>query len=261
MESTSRTPFPYSKTVLNMPKGPERNSARARERARAYHLRTRKANNKPINNLTRRNSITPVAATPVAATPVAATPVAATPIVATPVAATPVAALMPTNVSFSEPIPLAPFIEKVRHNYPRSSARNQMVYGEACEVFAEKYLPCKQCNNKSWIKAKRGTPAYDLTCNICGTKYQIKGSKNHFIIEKRGKCEVKCARFNGVFECHKNYNLDYYLIEYPNKTHIEHIYYINHKNICADTNLYKTPVSKAIFCNLKLDKTHCEKIM
>ena len=136
-----------------------------------------------------------------------------------------------------------------------------MVYGEACEVFAEKYLPCKQCNNKSWIKAKRGTPAYDLTCNICGTKYQIKGSKNHFIIEKRGKCEVKCARFNGVFECHKTYNLDYYLIEYPNKTHIEHIYYINHKNICADTNLYKTPVSKAIFCNLKLDKTHCEKIM
>ena len=39
-----------------MPNGPERKAARARERATAFHARTRKANNKPINNLTRRIS-------------------------------------------------------------------------------------------------------------------------------------------------------------------------------------------------------------
>ena len=75
MSSTSRTPFPYSKTVLNMPKGPERNSARA------HRLRTRKANNKSINNLTRRisNVVVPNAVVPNAIVPNAVVPNAVVP--------------------------------------------------------------------------------------------------------------------------------------------------------------------------------------
>jgi hypothetical protein len=76
MSSTSRTPFPYSKTVLNMPVGPERNAARARERATAFYARTRKANNKPVNNLTRRisNIILPNAVVPNTVVPNAVVP-------------------------------------------------------------------------------------------------------------------------------------------------------------------------------------------
>ena len=59
-----------------MPNGPERNSARARERAKASRLRTRKANNKPINNLTRRisNVVVPNAVVPNAVVPNAIVP-------------------------------------------------------------------------------------------------------------------------------------------------------------------------------------------
>ena len=81
MESTSRTPFPYSKTVLNMPNGPERKAARARERATAFHARTRKANNKPINNLTRRisNVVVPNTVVPNTVVPNAVVPNAVVP--------------------------------------------------------------------------------------------------------------------------------------------------------------------------------------
>jgi hypothetical protein len=246
MEPTSRISFPYSKNVLNMPKGPERKAAQARERARAYHLRTRKVNTKPKIKLTRKSPNKPIVVENASDLEVESH-------------------IIPNSISFSEPIPLAPFLEKARRDMPTVTKRT--IYGEACEIFSEKYLPCKQCNNKSWTKAKKNQKAYDLTCNICGTRYQIKGSKTSHIKPKTMKCEIMCGRFPGVFECHKNTRgLDYYLFTYS-ETHIKNIFYVNHKGICADTNLFKNPVKAKIwttaknYCTIKLDKDKCEQIM
>jgi hypothetical protein len=89
-----------------MPVGPERNAARARERATAFYARTRKANSKPINNLTRRisNIILPNAVVPNAVVPNAVVPNAVVPNAVVPNAVVP-NNVVPNNVVPNNVVP------------------------------------------------------------------------------------------------------------------------------------------------------------
>ena len=186
----TKKPFPYSKETLSMPKGAERTAAQARERSKAYSLRKKGT---AIKNTTIKNDkhnlkdyINDKTLS------------------------------IPDNITFKDPINLIPFINKVKIMYP--TITNRTIYGEACELVAEKYLPCKQCNNRSWIKAKKNQAAFDLECAVCETRYQIKGAKHSYIKPVKGTCEILCGRFPGVFECHTSTKgLDYYLFENEDK--------------------------------------------
>lgn len=267
MESSTRVKFPYSNLVLSMPNGPEKTAAKARERARTYRLRakakngTRKSNSSSVSNT---NEIEIKSNIPVMEAP-AATGGAGTH-AATGGAGTGRAdSAMPNTILFTEPISIKPFLDIARSAFPTSTPRT--LYGEACEIFAEKYLPCRQCGSKEWIKAKRLQAAFDLTCSVCKTKYQIKGATRSHIKPTKGVCEIVCGRFPGVFECHKNTSgLDYYLFTYTD-THITNIYYVNHTSICANTNLIRRPVKvkswkeSKNYCTIKIGMDKCVQIM
>jgi hypothetical protein len=275
MESPKRVKFPYSTNVLEMPNGPDKILAKAKERARTYRLRTKQ------RNATRKLSRSPVLNTESHARIISnartnmteggmgqITPdtpdVGGAGAAAVGGAGTGTERTLLNSITFTEPIPITPFIEMARRDSPASTLA--MLRGEACEIFAEKYLPCKQCGSKDWIKAKRGQTAFDLTCSVCKTKYQIKGASRSHIKPTKGTCEILCGRFPGVFECHKNTSgLDYYLFTYTD-THITNIYYVNHTSICANTNLFRHPVKKAgqeskNYCMIKIGKDKCVQIM
>ena len=275
MESPKKVKFPYSTNVLEMPNGPDKILAKAKERARTYRLRTKQ------RNATRKLSRSPVLNTESHARIISnartnmteggmgqITPdtpdVGGAGTAAVGGAGTGTERTLLNSITFTEHIPITPFIEIARRDSPKSHLA--MLRGEACEIFAEKYLPCRQCGSKDWIKAKRMQAAFDLTCSVCKTKYQIKGALSSHIKPKKGTCEILCGRFPGVFECHKNTSgLDYYLFTYT-PTHITNIYYVNHTSICANTNLFRRPVKKAgkeskNYCNIKISKDKCVQIM
>jgi hypothetical protein len=262
METPKRVKFPYSNAILAMPNGPDKILEKAKERARTYRLRSSKKNVTRKNTDSHNRVISYVPANTVAREIDRIAPDTAI------VGGAGTTAEIPLpNITFTEPIPITPFIEIARRDFPTSTLRT--LYGEACEIFAEMHLPCQRCGNKEWIKAKRMQAAFDLTCTnpICKAKYQIKGAKGGHIKSTKGTCEISCGRFPGVYECHKNSSgLDYYLFTYTD-THITNIYYINHTSICANTNLFKRSVKVKTwkeaknYCMIKIGMDKCIKIL
>lgn len=149
--------------------------------------------------------------------------------------------------------------------------KNATLYGEACEDWTFDNLQCRQCGVKNWTKMPRNHPGFDLSCNNCDTKYQIKGAKRGHIKTRKNKCDILGATYNAVFQCSIKYNIDYYLFDYNIKTNdIKNIYFVNHKKICCKKNLktrmvHKTANKKAgrpptAYCSYSLDSGLCEKV-
>jgi len=162
---------------------------------------------------------------------------------------------------------LRPYLEQVRREHPR--LKPATIYGEACELWTETHLSCRQCGTKDWTKMPRNHPGYDLDCNNCHTKYQVKSGKKPHIKTKKNRCQIEGATYAAVSKCHAEYNVDYYLFD-RSDTHIKNIYYVRYQNICCEKDIRKRKVTKKEniragrngrnYCRFDLGVDMCEKI-